>query len=43
VLAQHKTVKVTGKAMEQKASKVLHSNKTKSLAGSTLSQSDKKR
>ena len=45
VLSQRNTGKITGKAMETKASMVMNSNKysgtTKSLAASVLSQSDK--
>ena len=47
VLSQRNTGKITGKAMETKASMVMNSNKysgtTKSLAASVLSQSDKNR
>ena len=47
VLSQRNTGKITGKAMEAKASMVMNSNKysgtTKSLAASVLSQSDKNR
>ena len=47
VLSQASSGKMTGKHMEEIASAVLKSNKysdvTKSLAGSVLSQSDKRR